>query len=121
MAFAAEGRIGTRCCCCCCGGGGISTAAALLRLLLRFAVVCLPRASSAFLGHRCPRSADAPPFPPLPCTAGGWERHLLHDFGAAVWRVSWSVSGNILSVSDANNAVTLWKEAADGQWQQITQ
>lgn len=52
---------------------------------------------------------------------GGWERHLLHDFGAAVWRVSWSVSGNILSVSDANNAVTLWKEAADGQWQQITQ
>ncbi|KAL4419360.1 hypothetical protein ABPG77_001587 [Micractinium sp. CCAP 211/92] len=52
---------------------------------------------------------------------GGWDRHVLHDFGAAVWRVSWSVSGNILSVSDANNQVTLWKEAADGQWQQITQ
>ncbi len=46
---------------------------------------------------------------------------MLHDFGAAVWRVSWSVSGNMLSASDANNQVTLWKEAADGQWQQITQ
>lgn len=56
-----------------------------------------------------------------PASAGGWDRHVLHDFGAAVWRVSWSVSGNILSVSDANNQVTLWKEAADGQWQQITQ
>lgn len=53
--------------------------------------------------------------------AGGWDRHLLHDFGAPVWRVSWSVSGGLLSVSDANNAVTLWKEAADGQWQQVTQ
>ena len=59
--------------------------------------------------------------PPASPTTGGWERQLLHDFGAPVWRLSWSVSGNILSVSDANNAVTLWKEAADGQWQQLTQ
>lgn len=64
-----------------------------------------------------------PPVPHRPPSrnAGGWERHVLHDFGAPVWRVSWSVSGNILSVSDANSTVTLWKEAADGQWQQITQ
>lgn len=46
---------------------------------------------------------------------------MLHDFGAPVWRLSWSVSGNILSVSDGHNKVTLWKEAADGQWHQITQ
>lgn len=52
---------------------------------------------------------------------GGWTPVLLHDFGHAVWRLSWSVSGNLLSVSDASNAVTLWKEAVDGQWQQITQ
>lgn len=64
--------------------------------------------------HTLPQSLRVPP-------AGGWEKHLLHDFGAPVWRVSWSVSGNILSVSDAANAVTLWKEAADGTWQQITQ
>lgn len=46
---------------------------------------------------------------------------MLHDFGSPVWRASWSVSGNILSLSDANGATSLWKEAADGQWQQITQ
>ena len=67
-------------------------------------------------------AATTPPSHPTPHpTAGGSDRHVLHDFGAAVWRVSWSVSGNILSVSDASNQVTLWKEAADGQWQQITQ
>ena len=75
----------------------------------------------------CGRRWQPPPAMPgtLPTPAadraGGWERHLLHDFGAPVWRVSWSVSGNILSVADGSNAVTLWKEAADGQWQQITQ
>lgn len=52
---------------------------------------------------------------------GGWAPALLHDFKQPVWRLSWSVSGNLLSVSDASNAVTLWKEGVDGQWQQITQ
>lgn len=52
---------------------------------------------------------------------GGWDRVLLHDFRQSVWRVSWSVSGNLLSVADASNTVTLWKEGADGQWQQLTQ
>lgn len=72
-------------------------------------------------------AAACPLPPPLnsprapPCLAGGWERRLLHDFGAPVWRVSWSVSGNILSVSDANSRVTLCKEGADGQWAQLTQ
>ena len=46
---------------------------------------------------------------------------LLHDFKQAVWRLSWSVSGNLLSVSDASNAVSLWKEAVDGKWQQLAQ
>ncbi|GAX74890.1 hypothetical protein CEUSTIGMA_g2336.t1 [Chlamydomonas eustigma] len=55
-------------------------------------------------------------------SAGGWERRLVHDFRPApVWRVSWSTTGNILAVSDGNNAVTLWKETIDGVWQQITQ
>ena len=44
---------------------------------------------------------------------------LLKDFGAPVWTVSWSVTGNILAVADGNNTVTLWKEAIDGQWQQV--
>ena len=46
---------------------------------------------------------------------------MLHEFGGPVWRVSWSVSGNILSVADGSGTVTLWKEAADGTWQQVVQ
>lgn len=49
----------------------------------------------------------------------GWEKKLIHDFKVSVWRVSWSVTGALLAVSDANNAVTLWKESVDGLWQQV--
>ncbi|XP_018502376.2 protein transport protein SEC13 homolog B-like [Pyrus x bretschneideri] len=49
-----------------------------------------------------------------------WEGKVLHDFNAPVWRVSWSLTGNILAVADGNNSVTLWKEAVDGEWQQVT-
>jgi len=37
-----------------------------------------------------------------------------------VWRVSWSLTGNILAVSDGNNLVTLWKEAVDGNWSKVS-
>ncbi|CAK9207842.1 unnamed protein product [Sphagnum jensenii] len=49
-----------------------------------------------------------------------WEGLTLHDFKTPVWRVSWSLTGNILAVSDASNDVTLWKEAVDGEWAQVT-
>ncbi|OMO82616.1 hypothetical protein CCACVL1_11859 [Corchorus capsularis] len=49
-----------------------------------------------------------------------WEGKVLHDFSTPVWRVSWSLTGNILTVADGNNNVTLWKEAVDGEWQQVT-
>lgn len=39
---------------------------------------------------------------------------------APVWRVSWSVTGSVLSVSDSSGGVTLWKEALDGEWQQLS-
>ena len=39
---------------------------------------------------------------------------------APVWRVSWSVTGSVLSVSDSGGGVTLWKEALDGEWQQLS-
>jgi hypothetical protein len=48
-----------------------------------------------------------------------WEGLTLHDFKTPVWRVSWSLTGNILAVSDASNNVTLWKEAVDGEWAQV--
>ena len=44
---------------------------------------------------------------------------LLNDFKTAVWRLSWSVVGNVLAVSDANNQVSVWKESVDGAWTQI--
>ena len=49
-----------------------------------------------------------------------WEGKVLNDFKTPVWRVSWSLTGNILAVADGNDNVTLWKEAVDGEWQQVT-
>lgn len=49
----------------------------------------------------------------------GWIPVVIHEFGAAVWRVSWSTNGTVVSVSDASRAVTLWKEVVDGRWQQV--
>lgn len=48
-----------------------------------------------------------------------WENLELNNFKVPVWRVSWSLTGNILAVSDGNNNVTLWKEATDGEWTQV--
>eukprot|EP00761_Pharyngomonas_kirbyi_P012299 gb/GECH01012326.1/.p1 GENE.gb/GECH01012326.1/~~gb/GECH01012326.1/.p1 ORF type:complete len:313 (+),score=54.80 gb/GECH01012326.1/:1-939(+) len=45
-----------------------------------------------------------------------WQHVELDEFSAVVWRVSWSVTGNILAVSCADNKVTLWKQATDGEW-----
>lgn len=50
---------------------------------------------------------------------GNWTRTVVHDFGAPVWRVSWSVTGGLLAVSDAKNNTTVWKETLDHKWQQI--
>ncbi|KAJ3692159.1 hypothetical protein LUZ60_012509 [Juncus effusus] len=49
-----------------------------------------------------------------------WEGRVLNDFKTPVWRVSWSQTGNVLAVSDGGNNVSLWKEAVDGEWQQVT-
>eukprot|EP00803_Ostreobium_quekettii_P010350 evm.model.scf_81.6 EVM.evm.TU.scf_81.6 scf_81:68013-72624(-) len=51
----------------------------------------------------------------------GWDKVLVKDFQAPVWRLSWSITGNILAVSDASNNVSLWKESPTGKWQQVTQ
>lgn len=49
-----------------------------------------------------------------------WEGKVLNDFGVPVWRVSWSLTGNVLAVADGTNNISLWKEAEDGEWQQVT-
>jgi protein transport protein SEC13 len=41
------------------------------------------------------------------------------EFEAVLWRVSWSLSGNILAVSGGDNKVTLWKEDLRGEWELV--
>jgi len=47
------------------------------------------------------------------------KAHRL-NFDHKVWRVSWSVMGNILAVSQGDNKVSLWKESLDGTWKNLT-
>lgn len=51
---------------------------------------------------------------------GPWTKKPLSKFPDVVWRVSWSITGNILAVAGGDNKVTLWKEAADGEWKCIS-
>jgi len=51
--------------------------------------------------------------------ASTWVAKPLNKFADVVWRVSWSVTGNILAVASGDNRVSLWKEGVDGEWKQI--
>ena len=51
-----------------------------------------------------------------PSNAAQWNSKVL-NFDAVVWRVSWSLSGNVLAVSGQDNQVTLWKENLRGEWE----
>jgi len=46
---------------------------------------------------------------------GAWKCETL-DFEVVVWRVSWSMAGNVLAVSGGDNRVSLWKERVRGGW-----
>lgn len=45
-----------------------------------------------------------------------WSPKSLPKFPDVVWRLSWSITGNILAVSGGDNKVTLWKEGLDSEW-----
>ena len=45
-----------------------------------------------------------------------WKSTVL-DFDTVLWRVSWSLSGNVLAVSGGDNRVSLWKENLRGEWE----
>lgn len=47
---------------------------------------------------------------------GAWKSETL-DFEVVVWRVSWSMAGNVLAVSGGDNRVSLWKEKLRGGWE----
>lgn len=54
---------------------------------------------------------------------GGSEGGKFPD---TVWRVSWSLSGNILAVSCGDGKVTLWKESVggkddEGKWECVSE
>ncbi|CAG8935339.1 unnamed protein product [Penicillium salamii] len=49
---------------------------------------------------------------------GVWSSQTL-EFDSVLWRVSWSLSGNILAVSGGDNKVSLWKENLKGQWEKV--
>jgi len=42
------------------------------------------------------------------------------DFKFVVWKLSWSVTGNILAVTTSDNSVSLWKEGIDGKFAPIS-
>ena len=42
-------------------------------------------------------------------------------FADVVWRVSWSLAGNILAVSCGDGKVTLWKENLKGAWECVNE
>jgi protein transport protein SEC13 len=50
-----------------------------------------------------------------------WSPKVLNTFEDPVWRVSWSITGNILAVSSGDANVTLWKEELDGKWTLVNQ
>jgi protein transport protein SEC13 len=50
-----------------------------------------------------------------------WSSKVLNTFEDPVWRVSWSITGNILAVSSGDANVTLWKEELDGVWSLVNQ
>eukprot|EP01094_Clydonella_sp_ATCC50884_P000642 TRINITY_DN1048_c0_g2_i1.p1 TRINITY_DN1048_c0_g2~~TRINITY_DN1048_c0_g2_i1.p1 ORF type:complete len:343 (-),score=79.77 TRINITY_DN1048_c0_g2_i1:39-989(-) len=52
-----------------------------------------------------------------------WSSYQLPDMRSVVWRVSWSVTGNMLAVSSSDSRVTLWKQSLehDGRWKMVSE
>jgi len=49
-----------------------------------------------------------------------WKPALLKEFEAPVWRVSWSLTAQMLAVSSGDNNVSLWRAGLDGKWSQMS-
>lgn len=49
-----------------------------------------------------------------------WTSQILNTFDDVVWNVSWSITGNILSVAGGDNKISLWRENIEGQWSLIS-
>lgn len=42
-------------------------------------------------------------------------------FPNTVWKVSWSISGNVLAVSCGDGKISLWKENLKGEWECVNE
>ncbi|KAI8112197.1 hypothetical protein M9434_003521 [Picochlorum sp. BPE23] len=49
-----------------------------------------------------------------------WRQTIVHRFGTPVWKASWSTNGSILSVTDAQQHVSMWKEVSNGVWKEVS-
>jgi len=50
-----------------------------------------------------------------------WESVKLPSFNDIIWRLSWSITGNVLAVTSGDNKVTLWKQSLEqnGTWKEL--
>ncbi|XP_063933850.1 uncharacterized protein LOC135145654 [Zophobas morio] len=53
-------------------------------------------------------------------TSGQWISKYLDANPSIFWRISWSLTGCILSVT-ANDKISLWKENNEGKWEKINE
>jgi len=58
---------------------------------------------------------------PSPNSSAGSLNATPGKFPDVVWRVSWSLAGNILAVSCGDGKVTLWKENLKGVWDCVSE
>lgn len=56
-----------------------------------------------------------------PSSSAGAAAASTNKFPDTVWRVSWSVSGNVLAVSCGDGKITLWKENLKGTWECVSE
>lgn len=51
---------------------------------------------------------------------GEWKSHIIHSFRSPVYRISWSLTGTILSAAAGDDEVTFWRQVGETSWEQVT-
>lgn len=54
-------------------------------------------------------------------STGAWRKAKQLVFDTKVYKVSWSLMGNILAVAQGDNKISLWKESIEGDWKSLSQ
>lgn len=67
------------------------------------------------------RDGPSGPWTKTPLDPGSTSGGSPGKFPDTVWRVSWSLAGNILAVSCGDGKVTLWKENLKGTWDCVSE